>query len=96
MSASPCPHAAPAAPPPPPLSQVGNEKVGRPLLLPLRATAHANGGPAAEKALLEAVLAALAPLRKEGAPPPPRASGPRAGWLPSRLLVLLFTTGFTP
>ncbi len=42
--------------------------VGRPLLLSLGSISP-NGGAAAERAVLEKVIAALAPLRKEGAPP---------------------------
>ena len=44
------------------------EAVGQPVVLLLGA-AYANGGRAAERAVLQRLLAALAPFRRQGAPP---------------------------
>lgn len=43
------------------------QTVGCPIIVPLGAT-YASGGTAAERVLLERMLAALRPLRKEGTP----------------------------
>lgn len=60
---------------------MGEERLGRPTLLPL-GPELASGGAEAEKALLGRLLAVLGPLRKEGAPEVQvrrRAAGGRVG-----------------